>query len=146
MTAPKGLAQPVPSDALETLAGFIEYSDTVDVQILENTVAWIQIHDSRVRGLVRSNREPAGPHLVLRMDIQGSIIDAASIYAGVAVNYEYARRRSEQIPHILSWAAVIAALRNMRFWDEDHPQLLAIIAGREQNSAGPFERLNAAAQ
>jgi hypothetical protein len=69
MSAPEDLAQPLPSDALKTLADFIEYSDTVDVRVLEATVAWIQIHDSRVRSLVKSNRDPAGAQLVLRLQI-----------------------------------------------------------------------------
>ena len=143
MTAPEDLAQPLPYDALETLADFIEYSDTVDVGVLEATVAWIQIHDSRVRGLVKSNRDPAGAQLVLRVQIEGGIIDAASIYAGSGCIYEYARRRSDQIPHILSWEAVRGALRNMRFWDEEHVRLYQVVAGRENHSVGPFEKLNA---
>jgi hypothetical protein len=37
MTAPTDLARELPSEALKTLADFIEYSDAVDVSILETT-------------------------------------------------------------------------------------------------------------
>lgn len=143
MSAREDLAQPLPTDALKSLADFIEYSDQLEVRVLESTVAWIQIHDARIRGLVKNNLDPTGAHLVLRLQIQGGIIDAASIYAGAACTYDYARRREELIPSILSWEAVRGALRNMRYWDDQYPDLYVIIAGREQASAGPFERLNA---
>ncbi len=142
MTAPERLVHALPSETLETLADFIEYSDVVDVGVIEATVAWVQIHDSRLRGLIKANRDPAGEHLVLRTEIEGVIIDAASIYAGAAAVYDYARRRQAELPHTLSWDAVRGALRNMRFWDDQHPRLFAILIGRENLSAGPFERLS----
>lgn len=142
-TAPENLAQPLPTDALETLADFIEYSDQVDVSVLEGTVAWIQIHDSRVRGIVKDNRNPSRETVVVRHTLETGILDAASIYAGAACIYEYARRQSDQIPRILSWDAVRGGLRNMRFWDDQHPRLYKVIEGRERNSAGPYSRLNA---
>lgn len=145
ITVPENLAQPLPSDTLKTLADFIEYSDTVDVSVLEATVAWIQIHDSRIRGLIKANRDPSGTQLVLRMQIEGVIIDAASIYAGAAAFFEYARRRQSQLPHTILWEAVIGALRNMRFYDNEYPRLHEIVKRRENQSAGPFERLHAAA-
>lgn len=140
--ASKDLAQPLPSDALRALADFIEYSDDVDVSILEATVAWVQIHDSRIRGLVKDNHDPLGSTLVLAVGIEGSIIDSASIYGGASRVYDYARRRSDQIPNSLSWDEVIGALQNLRFWDGQYPRLYAIIAGRAGNSNGPFDRLS----
>jgi hypothetical protein len=137
---PESFVQPLPTETLKTLADFIEYSDNVDVGILESTVAWIQIHDSRLRAIVEANRPGAGP--VVRSDIEARIVDAASIYAGVGAFYDYARRRQSHLPHILSWDAVTAALRNMRFWDDEHPRIHAIVTRRERRDAGPFERLN----
>lgn len=145
MTIPEDLAQPLPTDALKTLADFIEYSDDVDVRVLEKTVAWVQIHDSRMRGHVKDNRNPARSTLVVRHNIESSIIDAASIYAGAGCAYDYARGRSDQMPLILTWDAVRGALNNLRFWDDDHP-LYKFIERREKNSAGPFEKLNPGAE
>lgn len=140
---PETLANPLPTEALKTLADFIEYSDTVNAGLLEATVAWIQIHDSRVRSIVKDNRNPKRNMVVVRHNIESSLIDAASIYAGAGSAYDYARHRSDQIPPILSWEAVRGALRNMRFWDDQHTRIFQIIDGRERNSVGPFERLTA---
>jgi hypothetical protein len=140
-TAPETLAQPLPSETLKALADFIEYSDDVDVSVVEATVAWIQIHDSRLRGLVEDNHDPSGTRMVLRTGIMARIIDAASIYAGAAAVFEYARRQREQLPRILTWDAVTHALRNMHFFDDEYPGLHEMLARREALSAGPFERL-----
>jgi hypothetical protein len=142
MTAPESLVQPLPPDTLKTLADFIEYSNG-DVGIIADTVAWIQIHDSRLRGLVEANRDPSQTRVVVRTEIEARIIDAASIYAGATAVFDYARRRESQLPPRLSWDAVGGALRNMRLWDDEHPRLWEILARRERLSAGPFERLNA---
>jgi hypothetical protein len=142
-TAPASIAEPLPSETLETLSEFIEYSDSVNVEIIEATVAWIQIHDSRIRGLFYDNHDPSGDHVVVRTEIEGRIIDAASIYAGASAVFDYARRRQSQLPRTLSWDAVRRALRNMRFWDGDHPRLYAILEKREIKTVGPFERLTA---
>ena len=115
----------------------------VDVELIEATTAWVQIHDSRLSALVDDILDTSGSRLVLRTHIEGRMIDAASIYAGVAAVYDYARRRRGQLPNSISWEEVRKALNNMRFFDDEYPSLHAIITSRESNSAGPFERLNA---
>jgi hypothetical protein len=140
-TAPKDLARSLPSDTLKSLADFIEYSDAIDVSVLEATVAWIQIHDSRVRGLAENNWDDASTRIVLRSEIEGSIVDAASIYAGVAAAFEYARRRADVLPRHLSWDDVRSALRNIRYWEDENPRLYDAIKRREALSDGPFEKL-----
>jgi hypothetical protein len=138
---PANIVEPLPSDTLKTLAEFIEYSDAVDVGVIEATVAWIQIHDSRMRSMVQDNHDPSESHIIVRMEIEGRIIDAASIYAGAAAAFDYARRRQALLPEELSWDAVGAALRNMRFWDEEHPRLYEALARRATLSNGPFDKL-----
>jgi hypothetical protein len=135
------LPQPLPQETLEVFAEFIEYSDDIDASLVETMVAWIQIHNSRVRGLIRNNQDPAGEVMVLRTNIEGSIIDAASIYAAAAALFEYGRRRGRQPPTNVTWDDVRRAFRNMRMWDEDHPRLYAILEGRETSTSGPFDRL-----
>jgi hypothetical protein len=138
--AQESLIQPLPSETLKALAEFIEYSDPVDVRIIEATIASIQIHDSRLRDIVTRNRDPSRSGLVNRMELEERIIDAASIGAGADAVYEYARRQMEQLPITISWDAVRSALRNMRFWDEEYPWLGAVLTRRENASTGPFER------
>lgn len=136
ITAPQSLVQPLPSETLRTMADFIEYSDTVDVGVVEATVAWIEIHDARLRALVETNRDPL--RIVQRTAIMGGIIDAASIYAGAATIFQYARRQQEQLPGTVLWQAVREALIVMHLWNDE---LEALITQRERRTAGPFERL-----
>ncbi len=125
MTAPADFVQSLPSEILESLADFIEYSD-MDVRIVEDTVAWIQIHDSRLRSLVERNRDPSGLHIVLQSEIKRNVIDAASIYAGAAAVFDYARRRQEQLPSTVLWEAVRNVLiGNMQLWDSEYEALSA---------------------
>jgi hypothetical protein len=139
MTAPENLVQPLPSETLKTLGEFIEYSDALDVNILEATVAAIQIHDSRLRDLIEVNRDPSGDGVVHQTQIESYMIDAASIFAGASANYDYARRRQSQLPAQLLWDKVINALTNMRYWDEERPRLYAEIERRKKLVEGPFE-------
>src|SRR5258708_17877335 len=44
--------EPIPTKTLERLADFIEYSDTVDVAVVEATTAFVQIFNSRLPALV----------------------------------------------------------------------------------------------
>jgi hypothetical protein len=85
-TAPESIAESPPSEALKAIAEFIEYSDAANVSIVEMVVAWVQIHDSRVRGLVQRNRDPSTIGQVRRTEIEESIIDAASLYAGASAS------------------------------------------------------------
>jgi hypothetical protein len=140
--APESIIQALPAETLATLAEFIEYSDVVNCRIVEQTVAWIQIHDARVGDIFERNCDPSDePDVVRKEEIEARIIDAASIYAGAAAVFEYARQQQEQLPVDLSWDAVRGALRSMRLWDEDHPELYVIVDGRETKTTGPFERL-----
>lgn len=132
----------LPSDTLEILTDLIEYSDDLNVSVLEATVAWIQIHDARVRGMMRDNDDPNALNMVRRIQLEGSIIDAASIYAAAGTYYDFGRQLTANPPNTVTWDNVRNALRNMRFWDQDHPRIYKIIEGREKDSAGPFTRLN----
>lgn len=141
-TAPETLVQSPPTETLKTLADFIEYSDTLDVRVLEATAAWIQIHDSRVRGLFDDNRSAGSGHVIVRSEIEGHIIDAASIYAGAASAFDYARRREETLPTELSWDDVRSALRNMRVWEDEYPRVHEALKRREGVAKGPFQKID----
>jgi hypothetical protein len=139
MLAPADIVEPLPTDALETLAVFIEFSDTVDPVAIEGTAALIQIHDSRLRGLTRDNRDPAGRQPVDRAQLESSIIDAAAIYAAAGLVFDYAHRRIDHLPGLLTWDDVRVALDSMRIFEDEFPRLHDLVRRRESVSDGPFE-------
>ena len=141
MVASEDVIQKLPAETLKTLSEFIEYSDTVSTTLIEETVSRIQIQDSRLRSLLDDNLDPSEPRLILKTEIQGNIIDAASIYAGTAAVYDFARRLQDQLPPTISWEAVRGALRNMRFYDDEYPELHALLNEREKHTKGPFDKL-----
>jgi hypothetical protein len=140
--ATESLVEPLPSETLKSLADFIEYTDTTSVEVIESTVAWIQILDARMRSIVQGNNDPSGTRVIVRTEIEGRIIDAVTIYAGAASAFDYARRRQAHLPTTLLWDAVFGALRNMRFWDHEYPRLYQIIERHQSISPGPFDRLS----
>lgn len=78
--------------------------------------------------------------LILQTNVEGAINDAASIYAGAAAHFDYARRLTQHLPSSISWDAVRRALRNMQFYDNEYPNLLSDLARREKLTTGPIER------
>jgi len=140
-TVPMNLAQALPSETLRTLADFIEYSDMADVGLVEAIVALIQIHEARLRDVVTANHNPQAGRLVLPTVIEERIIDAASIYAGAAALFEYARRQQDHMPQTVSWDEVTTALSLMHFWDHEYPNLYAILAARKNHTSGPLDKL-----
>jgi hypothetical protein len=139
MLASADLVEPLPTDALGTLAIFIEYSDTVDPVAIEGTAALIQIHDSRLRCLTRDNRDPLGRQPVVRAQLESSIIDAAAIYAAAGLVFDYAHRRLDNLPGLLTWDDVRGALDSMRLFEDEYPRLHDLVSRRESVSDGPFE-------
>src|SRR5262249_49364022 len=93
-TAPFDLGQPIPVETLEALADFIEYADRLDTSVIEAMIGLIQIHDARIRALVRDNYDPHQTAVVVRSNIEAHVIDAASIYAAADTLYQYARKRT----------------------------------------------------
>jgi hypothetical protein len=139
------IANPLPAETLRTLAEFIEASDAIDVGVIEKTVACIQIHDSRLRGMVEDNRDPTQSRGVIRAQIETYIIDAAIIGAGAAVVFDYARRQTEELPAALKWDEVGRALGNMLLWEDHYPRLWKNLETREHMSPDPFDRPSLAA-
>jgi hypothetical protein len=61
-------------------------------------LALIQIHDSRLRGMVRDNRDTSRTSMTLRRNLEQGIVTAASIFAGASSGFNYARRREHHFP------------------------------------------------
>jgi hypothetical protein len=131
---------PLPSDTLRTLADFIEYSN-MNVLVLEDTVAWIQIHNARVRNIVESNHNQSGTRIVVRLEIVGSVIDAAMIYAGAGAMMAYSRRQKKCLPQVVSWQEVRVGLINIGVWNDEHETLVKRREDDKESSGGAFGRL-----
>lgn len=129
----------LPSDTLKSLADFIEFSDSVNIDVLASTVAVVQIHHSRLLGLRLDNHAPLRSRIITRSNLEESIVDAAIIQAGAASAFNYARRRRAEMPDALLWDDVTRALRNMGFWDDEHPRVHEYVTRRSERSRGPFE-------
>ena len=143
--APLNLVEPLPSETQKTLTDFIEYSDPpLDPRLVEETISIIQIHNSRLRGLVTRNHDqsPSIVHVIARANIQAHIIDAASIYAAAGAVLAYARPQRDPLPTSLTWDHIRRALRNMGILDDENRDLFDVINRRESKSRGPFERLS----
>jgi hypothetical protein len=52
-SAKDSLIEPLPPETLKILADFIEFTDAGNLEVLESTLARIQIHDARLRGLLK---------------------------------------------------------------------------------------------
>jgi hypothetical protein len=139
-TAPQSSIQQRPPETLKALADFIEYADAVDVVVLEDTVAWMQIHDSRVRRLVERNCDPT--QIVTRREIMDSVVDAAMLYAGASSVMQYSRRQIEQLPQIVLWPEANAALIIMGVWTDEYEAIVTRRQGRYPD--GIFQRLREA--
>lgn len=146
LSVPKDLVLSFPTETLKMLAEFIEYSDVHDVSVIESTVAMIQVHMSRTRSLVEGNHDPSENYVVTRTEVENCIIDAASIYAGAASLFDYARRRTDSVPLTLSWDDVKASLQNLGLFEEENDTLYQSVARHESVSEGPFRKLKPAAR
>lgn len=135
----EGAVPRLPSETIKSISEFIEFSDSVDTRVLENTIAWVQIHDSRIRGMVKDDSHSSSKRLTLKINVEEYILDAATIYAGAVAVYNYSRRRQDGIPSTIGWGDVRRALANMRFGELDFPQIEKLLAGREKHSSGPFD-------
>ncbi|MCP3477621.1 hypothetical protein NLM33_46560 [Bradyrhizobium sp. CCGUVB1N3] len=133
--------KPLPSETLKSFSEFIEYSDEMSVDVIASTVAMIQIHDSRLRGILQDNHDPSRSRVIVRSDLERSIVDGTIIYAGGSSGFNYARRRQDSWPDELTWDEVIRALRNMGFFDDEHPRLHEDVERRATQSRGPFDLL-----
>jgi hypothetical protein len=127
----------VPADTIQSLAEFIEYSDALDPHLIETLISRIQIQESRVRSMTANLSEERSDEYISEHTLIGRIIDAAAVYARGSVAFDYARRRSDDLPLDVDWEAVRSALRNMRIWQDDFPKVYETIDRFSESSAGP---------
>ncbi|MDK4730344.1 hypothetical protein [Rhizobium phaseoli] len=117
----------LPSGAIATLKEFIEYSSQQDRQFVSQMVSKIQVQTARLQGM-RSDR-PRGT-IVLRINIDDHILDAAEIYGRATALFEYARRDTDCMPHALRAQDVYPALSVFGIWDASREGLAERISRR----------------
>jgi hypothetical protein len=141
-TIEDGFIRPLPSETLKSLTEFMEYADSVNVNVFAATVALIQIHDSRLRGMLRDNRDSSRTSMTLRTNLEEGIVTAASIFAGASSGFNYARRRDQHLPGELEllWNDVGRALQNMGFGKDEYPRIYEIVTRSQTGCRGPFLR------
>jgi hypothetical protein len=141
-TMTKDNIQPLPQETLTALAEFVEFSDTINVDVITGTIAWIQILDSRLRPMLEDNQDFDGT--VLQNDIEGRIIDCASIHAGASVVFDYARKRSNKLPLAVRWDEVELSLQTMGFLPDYNERIFDVLQRKRGIWSGPLEELREA--
>jgi hypothetical protein len=133
--------QDLPTRALDILSEFLEYTDGENLRLIEQTIGLIQIHNSRVRGIIKGNNDPGEIEVFTSEGIRSHIIDAASIAAGASAYFLYARRRSTALPSVTTWESVTDALKGMQMYGHANRELYQSIGRRMEISSGPFDHL-----
>lgn len=112
----------LPNESISTLGNLIEVSHGEERVYLSSLLASMQIQNSRLVGLrVNSRREG---HIVLRMNLERYIVDAAEIYAQAAALYRFARRPGERVPAAIKRREIASALHNLGFFDDLYDTLV----------------------
>ncbi|MBY5349572.1 hypothetical protein [Rhizobium leguminosarum] len=117
----------LPLGAIATLKEFIEYSSQHDRRLVAKMVSTIQVQTARLQGM-RSDR-PRGT-IVLRINIDDHILDAAEIYGRATALFEYARRDTDHMPNDLCAQDVYPALSAFGIWDMSREGLAERISRR----------------
>ena len=112
----------LPKESISTLGNLIEVSRGTERVYLSSLLASMQIQNSRLVGL-RVNHRRDG-HIVLRMNLERYVVDAAEIYAQAAALYRFARRPGERIPVAIKRREIASALHNMGVFDDLYDTLV----------------------
>lgn len=122
---PENFIQNLPSETLQMLAEFVEYADNIDVNIVEELVSGMQIHNSRLHDIAERNLDPL--RIILRTELMARIIDAARLYGAAAAIFAYARRQQDLLPHTASWEEVENTLTvHFQIWNDQYQQMIEI--------------------
>lgn len=124
-------------ETVKSIAEFIEYSDDLDASIFQKTLARLQIHNARIGEIRYIVETRAAGETILKINLEHYIVDAATVYAGAASAFDYARHRAIRMSHDVTWENVRSALRNMKIWDDDVPNIFATITRFEDAEVKP---------
>jgi hypothetical protein len=121
----------VPSDSNRGLMEFIEYADGVGVNLFEKTLQRIQVQNARFRKKAIVRRR------YTKSWIEENIILTALIYSGASQAFDYARKKTDNIPNDATWADVQSALRILWGNKPDIPRVLETIGELERQGVNP---------
>lgn len=128
--------EPLDEKVIGRLCEIIEYSDGIDVRLVEYLIAWVQIVDDRTRALGQ-RRGSIGIY-----EINGYIIDSMLLNACAASLYRYGRRQEATMPADISWNEVRRALLLLEDRINKPEDLHEIINMREKVNSSPFASLD----
>lgn len=94
----------VPASIVGDLKQMIRFLDFDQIPPAAKLLAEIQVHDGRMREFATRER------LLLTLNLQDHILDAAEIYARAEAFFGYARRETDVLPQTVTWGRVTAAL------------------------------------
>lgn len=122
----------LPDQAILALETIIETTDDdAFVNLLAAMIAEMQVLDSRLRGLAREGRGLGANNL------QAYLMNAAKVHAYAAGMFEFARRETENPPHVLDWNQAIVALNLSGLIDLRYPDLHAFMLRARDRAQAP---------
>lgn len=132
--------QPLSERAIDAIAQMIEFADDdIDLALLEQLAAWMQVWDARIRGMVTENT--VHRQTIHHASLHARMLDTAAMYAGAEAFFEYARRRTNTIPTELNWDQVSNALGALNITSWNHPELWTMLDTRKRSTTGPFQNI-----
>jgi hypothetical protein len=127
----------LPSEAVAHFSELIEYSDDVNVNLIEKIISRIQVHQSRLRDILKL-QDCDGSSITKRW-LAENIVHGAVIYASAESAYEYARKEIDTLAKDVTWDQVRVAIRHLRLTDDEESlaDVYDLINLREKSSNGP---------
>lgn len=127
----------MPTETVNVFAEFIEYADSLDAALFQKLLERLQVFRSRIRDIARVLERDDNNEIVLAINIEEYVLDAAAIYACAAAAFDFGRHKTDVLPRNVTWDQVRSALRNMKLWDQDIPEAYETITRRETDGLEP---------
>ncbi|MGO7319361.1 hypothetical protein ACCS95_06835 [Rhizobium ruizarguesonis] len=122
-TVKVGPAPELPAGAIQSFLNLIEVIEGENRQALSTLIGTIQIQRSRLRSI--SERERGEGHIILTLNLERYVMDAAEIYAQAAALYDFGRKPDVASVRPVMHSDIAAALHNMRIFDDLYDTLVA---------------------
>jgi hypothetical protein len=128
----------LPTEALGALKEMIEFSTANETAVIAKIATVIQYQFSRLSSVISdAGSSPSGNiHIILAINLENYILDAAEIYARVELLFNFGRRRTDSIAGSVTWGQVRVAVSLMRFHEYKYPSIYETI---DRRSGGASE-------
>ncbi|RWY91845.1 hypothetical protein EHI44_02070 [Rhizobium leguminosarum] len=121
-TVEVGQVPDLPVGAIQSFLNLIEVIEGKNRQALSTLIGTIQIQRSRLRSI--RHRERGDGHIILRLNLERYVVDAAEIYAQAAALYDFGRKTDSPSVRPVKHSDIAAALHNMRIFDDLYDTLV----------------------